>query len=115
MPRSPGDTLSSARTAARCRRPARIFSPASARDLSRRGKRLFCRPCLDWSERRYLVAGLVGTEIWRRCLELRWLTRERDSRALRLTAAGKAGLLDVFGVDFADEAQAPARKAAVSA
>ena len=84
-------------------------------DLSPRGKRLFCRPCLDWSERRYHVAGLVGTEIWRRCLELRWLTRERDSRALRLTAAGKAGLLDVFGVDFANEAQAPARKAVVSA
>jgi DNA-binding transcriptional ArsR family regulator len=84
-------------------------------DLSPRGKRLFCRPCLDWSERRYHVAGLVGTEIWRRCLELRWLIRERDSRALRLTPAGKAGLLDAFGVDLANEVQAPVKKAAASA
>jgi DNA-binding transcriptional ArsR family regulator len=84
-------------------------------DLRPRGKRIFCRPCLDWSERRYHVAGLVGTEIWRRCLELRWLTRERDSRALRLTGAGKAGLKDAFGVDLVDEARASAQKAAVSA
>ena len=82
---------------------------------SRRRRRAFCRPCLDWSERRYHVAGLVGTEIWRRCLELRWLTRERDSRALRLTTAGRAGLLTTFGVDLTNEAQVPARKAAVSA
>jgi DNA-binding transcriptional ArsR family regulator len=66
-------------------------------DLRSRGRRIFCRPCLDWSERRYHVAGLVGAQIWHRCLELGWLTRQRDTRALRLTAAGKAGLLDTFG------------------
>lgn len=32
-----------------------------------RSRRIFCRPCLDWSERRYHVAGLVGAEILRRC------------------------------------------------
>ena len=69
-------------------------------ELSPRGKRIFCRPCLDWSERRYHVAGLVGAEIWRRCLALGWFTRERESRALRLTATGRSGLLDVFGVDL---------------
>ena len=96
------------------------FLSSFGADLRPRGKRIFCRPCLDWSERRYHVAGLVGTEIWRRCLELRWLARERDSRALRLTAAGKAGLLATFGVDLsrealANDAKMPARKAAVSA
>ena len=35
-------------------------------DLRSRGRRIFCRPCLDWSERRYHVAGLVGAAIWRR-------------------------------------------------
>ncbi len=74
-------------------------------DVSSRGKRIFCRPCLDWSERRYHVAGLVGAQIWRRCLELGWLTRQRDSRALRLTAAGKSGLLDSFGVELTHEGQ----------
>ena len=61
---------------------ARFLSEFGA-DLRSRGKRIFCRPCLDWSERRYHVAGLVGAEIWRRCLDLGWLIRERDSRALR--------------------------------
>jgi DNA-binding transcriptional ArsR family regulator len=63
-------------------------------------RRIFCRPCLDWSERRYHIAGHVGAEICRRCLELGWLARERDTRALRLTAAGVAGLSGTFGVDL---------------
>jgi DNA-binding transcriptional ArsR family regulator len=79
------------------------FLSAFGADLRSRGKRIFCRPCLDWSERRYHVAGLVGAEIWRRCLDLGWLIRERDSRALRLTTAGKAGLFDMFGVDLSRE------------
>jgi DNA-binding transcriptional ArsR family regulator len=50
-----------------------------------RSRRIFCRPCLDWSERRYHVAGLVGSEILRRCLDLGWIVRERDTRAVRIT------------------------------
>jgi DNA-binding transcriptional ArsR family regulator len=61
-------------------------------------RRIFCRPCLDWSERRYHVAGHVGAEICRRCLQLGWFGRERDSRALRLLPAGAAGLLSTFGI-----------------
>ena len=61
-------------------------------------RRIFCRPCLDWSERRYHIAGHVGAEICRRCLELGWVTRQRDSRALRLTPGGQRGLREAFGV-----------------
>jgi DNA-binding transcriptional ArsR family regulator len=68
--------------------------------LQSRNGRIFCRPCLDWSERRYHVAGHVGAEICRRCLQLGWFARVRDSRALRLTPAGEAGLFDAFGVQF---------------
>jgi hypothetical protein len=67
-------------------------------DLKPRSGRIFCKPCLDWSERRYHVAGTVGTGLWRRCVELGWLARERDSRTVRLTAEGKAGLADTFGL-----------------
>ncbi|HXW25833.1 MAG TPA: ArsR family transcriptional regulator [Xanthobacteraceae bacterium] len=74
-----------------------------------RGRRIFCRPCLDWSERRHHIAGLVGAEICRRCLELGWLARERDSRALRITAAGDAGLDATFGVRLECDAR-PARQ-----
>jgi DNA-binding transcriptional ArsR family regulator len=68
-------------------------------DLSaRRGRRIFCRACLDWSERRYHVGGLVGAEIWRCCTERGWLKRERDGRVLQVTPAGRAGLAETFGV-----------------
>ncbi len=62
------------------------------------GRRIFCRACLDWSERRYHVAGLVGAEIWRRCLELGWVARQRGTRAVKLTPAGKRGLRETLGV-----------------
>jgi hypothetical protein len=61
-------------------------------------KRIFCRPCLDWSERRYHIAGHVGAELLRRFAELGWLERDRESRAVRVTASGKVGLRNVFGV-----------------
>ena len=64
--------------------------------------RIYCRPCLDWSERRHHVAGFVGAEICRCCLERGWLTRMRDTRALRLTPEGRAGLAETFGVQWAD-------------
>jgi DNA-binding transcriptional ArsR family regulator len=65
-----------------------------------RGRRIFCRPCLDWSERRYHVAGHVGAEICRCCLQRGWFARDRDTRTLRLTPAGKAGLYASLGVDL---------------
>jgi DNA-binding transcriptional ArsR family regulator len=82
-------------------------TPAGARFLAKfgaelnsksGGRRIFCRACLDWSERRYHVAGLVGAEIWRRCLELGWLTQKRDTRAVRVTPAGRRGLREAFGI-----------------
>ena len=61
-------------------------------------RRIFCRACLDWSERRYHVAGLVGAAILTRLVVLNWIARQRDSRALRLTPAGVRGLCEVFGI-----------------
>ena len=69
-------------------------------DTKSAGRRMFCRACLDWSERRYHVAGFVGAEIWRRCLELGWLARQRNRRAVQVTAAGRRGLRDTLGVEL---------------
>jgi DNA-binding transcriptional ArsR family regulator len=65
-----------------------------------RSRRIFCRPCLDWSERRYHIAGQVGAEICRCCLQRGWFAREHDSRTLRLMPAGRAALFDTFGVEL---------------
>jgi DNA-binding transcriptional ArsR family regulator len=62
------------------------------------GKRAFCRPCLDWSERRPHLAGAVGAALARRGFELGWITRLRDTRALTISAEGRAGLAKAFGI-----------------
>jgi DNA-binding transcriptional ArsR family regulator len=78
---------------------ARFLAKFGANLISKTaGRRIFCRACLDWSERRYHVAGFVGAEIWRRCLELGWLARRSDTRAVRVTPAGRRGLRETFGI-----------------
>jgi DNA-binding transcriptional ArsR family regulator len=64
------------------------------------GRRRFCRPCLDWSERRPHLAGAVGAAIAARCFELDWVERRRDSRALTITEAGAHGFAERFGVEI---------------
>lgn len=65
------------------------------------GRRAFCRPCLDWSERRPHLAGAVGAALAARCFDLGWIERRRDSRAVRIAPAGARGLAETFGVDVA--------------
>ncbi|HJU15938.1 MAG TPA: helix-turn-helix transcriptional regulator [Stellaceae bacterium] len=62
------------------------------------GKRAFCRPCLDWSERRPHLAGALGAALAARCFDLGWLRRTRDSRALSITEPGLHGFAEQFGV-----------------
>jgi DNA-binding transcriptional ArsR family regulator len=62
------------------------------------GKRVFCRPCLDWSERRPHIAGRLGASLVNRCLELGWLQRQRDTRAVVITPPGQRGFAEVFGI-----------------
>src|SRR5262249_33808367 len=64
--------------------------PAFGADLRPRTRLIFCQPCLDWSERRYHLKGLVGARILDRLLELGWLKCVSGSRALRLTSSGRA-------------------------
>lgn len=65
---------------------------------SRKRRRAFCRPCLDWSERRYHLAGAIGAAIAERCFEMNWVKRIEESRALRITPVGEKGLLATFGI-----------------
>ena len=63
-----------------------------------RSHRAFCRPCLDWSERRSHIAGIVGAALCKRCLELGWIERRRDTRALAITSEGRRGFAETFGI-----------------
>ncbi len=67
-------------------------------DVGRMGKHPYCRTCIDWSERRPHLGGAVGIAIHKRCLELKWVEHHLDSRALKITRAGRLGLERVFGI-----------------
>ena len=65
-------------------------------------KRAFCRPCLDWSERRPHLAGAVGAALTSRCFSLGWLRRQRDSRVVAITEQGERGFVERFGIRLTD-------------
>jgi len=67
--------------------------------LQKRG-RLFVPWHIDWSERRHHVAGALGAALASCLFELQWLERNPTSRAVRLTAEGKAGMEQAFGLRF---------------
>jgi hypothetical protein len=60
-------------------------------------RRPFCRHCLDWTERRLHLSGVVGASITARCFDLVWVRRERDPRALQITPKGQEGFRRSFG------------------
>ena len=70
-------------------------------DRLERRTRPLLRPCLDWSERRYHLAGSLGTALTRSMIERRWITTREASRIVVVTEAGEAGLRDWPGVDLA--------------
>ena len=60
------------------------------------GGRVFCRPCLDWSERRPHIAGALGTALCSACLSQGWMRRIDGTRALAVTPAGRTVLGRAF-------------------
>lgn len=71
---------------------------------SRRTSRVFCRPCLDWSERRPHIGGALGAAICRHGFAQDWVRRVAGGRALTITPMGQRGLADAFGVRLDESA-----------
>ena len=69
-------------------------------DAAHGHRRAFARSCLDWSERRPHIAGALGAALADRCLELRWIARIEDGRAMRITKRGARGLADTLGIEI---------------
>lgn len=58
----------------------------------RRSRRSFARRCLDWTERQDHLAGALGAAICDKFLEFHWLSRDKHSRAVHLSLAGRQQL-----------------------
>ena len=69
----------------------------------RDSRRAFCRPCLDWSERRPHLAGALGAALAAKLFALGWIVRQRDTRAVLVSAKGCQGLAARFGIGGAAE------------
>ena len=68
--------------------------------LLERERRPLARACLDWSERRPHLAGALGAAFAAQLLARGWLARVRASRAVRVTARGRAELAARFRIDL---------------
>jgi hypothetical protein len=67
----------------------------STRGLCRR----FAIACLDWSERRYHLAGALGAAILALSLKRKWIVRDLDSRIPAVTPLGRKELRCCIGLE----------------
>jgi DNA-binding transcriptional ArsR family regulator len=73
-----------------------IDVPALARE-----KRPLVRPCLDWSERRFHLAGGLGAALLRRMFDAGWAYRESASRIVTLSEPGERWVRSVVSAEVA--------------
>jgi len=69
-----------------------------------RSGRILCRPCLDWSERRFHLAGGLGAALCSRAFEAGWIRRLEGSRAVEVTPSGERVFREDFGLRLAEGA-----------
>ena len=53
---------------------------------------------MDWSERAPHIGGALGAALLDLMLKRGWVTRQLDSRALNVTAKGRAALAKAFSL-----------------
>ena len=58
----------------------------------RSSTRPYVRRCLDWTERRSHLGGVLGDELCREFLDREWIVRRPKSRALKITPTGRTHL-----------------------
>jgi DNA-binding transcriptional ArsR family regulator len=66
--------------------------------LNPRGSRPLLRTCLDWTERRTHLGGVLGAVLCHQLLERGWVVRTRSYRAISVTTSGAEALSHRLGV-----------------
>jgi DNA-binding transcriptional ArsR family regulator len=67
-------------------------------DVLQQQRRSFLRPCLDWSERRYHIAGSLAAALLDKMLQQDWIRRVKHSREIIVTAKGQKNLYEKLSV-----------------
>lgn len=62
-------------------------------------RRVMCRSCMDWSERRPHLAGSLAAALLDRVIERGWAKRDRGSRLLVFRPSGERSLIQAFRLD----------------
>jgi len=69
-------------------------------EATRSLRRRFAFHCVDWSERRPHLGGALGAELLKTMLQRKWVDQDLDSRALRVTSAGRRELGKRFDIQW---------------
>ncbi|HEY2351342.1 MAG TPA: winged helix-turn-helix domain-containing protein [Candidatus Acidoferrum sp.] len=56
------------------------------------------RRCLDWTERRHHLAGVLGCALYKHFREVGWLVPVRDTRIVRVTVEGRIRLWELLRI-----------------
>lgn len=60
--------------------------------------RLTGKACLDWTERRHHIGGALGAAVFSRLLDLNWIARNPQTRAVRITYTGARAFEQKLGI-----------------
>ncbi|MBT5083349.1 MAG: helix-turn-helix transcriptional regulator [Rhodospirillaceae bacterium] len=66
----------------------------------KRSKRVLCRPCLDWSERRPHLAGVLGAALCTHSFKNGWIRHIDGTRAVMVTPKGRRIYREQLGVQL---------------
>ena len=69
-------------------------------DKIKNKRRSLLRPCLDWSERRYHIAGSLAAALLDHMLLSDWVRRQKNSRAITITSKGQSECYRYFKVNI---------------
>lgn len=67
-------------------------------DDLKKQRRIFLKPCLDWSERKNHIAGSLGSSLLDKMIADDWLRKTENSRAVQITGKGEKELFRLFKI-----------------